>query len=359
MKNHFIKNITIQNFKCFQNLHLEGMENVNLIGGKNNVGKTAFLEAVELLVSSNETYYLAVNIYNLLRRRQLNQVNQDSTDFILDFIKEDEHQIKISTESKKCEICLNLQSNGIDFEPEFDEERENLIPTTSLSLAINGDKKSFPLERLLRRTPFFMRQISNMRQISKMDMDKVNFVGSTKTKEREIAILYGSLVDLDREDFLNDSLRLFDDNIISIKQRATKNNVILKLKLKDRQAPVLLSSLGEGLNRYIAILCAIWASKDGFLLIDEIENGIHYTNYPKLWQLIFQASAEANCQLFITSHSKECIDAFNKVQLENNSNQSAYFEFYKNLKTDMITASKRDQEQLNYSLTHQGRMRGE
>jgi len=49
MKNHFIKNITLQNFKCFQNLHLEGLENVNLIGGKNNVGKTAFLEAVELL----------------------------------------------------------------------------------------------------------------------------------------------------------------------------------------------------------------------------------------------------------------------------------------------------------------------
>jgi AAA15 family ATPase/GTPase len=355
MKNHFIKNITIENFKCFQKLHIEGMENVNLIGGKNNVGKTAFLEAVELLVSSNEPNELMVNIYNLLTRRQ---VHQDSTeDFILDFIKEDERQIKISTESKKCEICLNIQSDGVYFEPEFDEERENLIPTTSLSLAINGDKKSFPIERLLRRTAFFMRQISNMRQISKMD--KVNFVGSTKTKEREIAILYGSLVDLEREDFLNDSLRKFDDNLISIKQRVTKKNVFLKLKLKDRQTPVLLSSLGEGLNRYIAVLCAIWASKDGFLLIDEIENGIHYTNYSKLWQLIFQASAEANCQLFITSHSKECIEAFNKVQLEDQSNRGAYFEFYKNLKTNMITASKRDKKQLNYSLTHQGRMRGE
>ncbi len=83
MKNHFIKNITLENFKCFQKLHIEGMENVNLIGGKNNVGKTAFLEAVELLVSPNETYDLAVNIYNLLTRRQR---NQDSTDFILDFI---------------------------------------------------------------------------------------------------------------------------------------------------------------------------------------------------------------------------------------------------------------------------------
>ncbi len=68
-----------------------------LIGGKNNVGKTAFLEAVELLVSSNELYDLAANIYNLLTRRQ----NQDSSDLLLDFIKEDQRQIKMSTDSKK------------------------------------------------------------------------------------------------------------------------------------------------------------------------------------------------------------------------------------------------------------------
>ena len=55
MKNHFINNIHIENFKCFQNLQIEGIETVNLIGGKNNVGKTAFLEAVELLVSSNKS----------------------------------------------------------------------------------------------------------------------------------------------------------------------------------------------------------------------------------------------------------------------------------------------------------------
>jgi AAA15 family ATPase/GTPase len=347
MKNNFIKNIAIENFKCFQNLQIEGIESVNLIGGKNNVGKTAFLEAVELLVSANEPHDLAVNIYNLITRRQINHI-QDSTDIILDFIKEDETKIKISTENKRCEICLNVQPD--DFEFEFNEDMENIIPITLLSFTLNGHEKSISFERLLRSKMPFMKE---------RNMDNVNFVGSTKTKEQEIAILYGSLVDLDREDFLNDSLRIFDDNIISIKQRATKNGVILKLKLKNRQTPVLLSSLGEGLNRYIAVLCAIWASKDGFLLIDEVENGIHYTNYKKLWQIIFQASADANCQLFITSHSKECIEAFNEVQLEYQNNSGAYFEFYKSLKTDMITASKRDKEHLQYSLTHQGRVRGE
>lgn len=223
---------------------------MNLIGGKNNVGKTAFLEAVELLVSSNEPYELVANIYNLLTRRQ----NKKSSDLILDFIKENESQIKISTDHKIGKMSLN--TNELDFDSEFFDSRENFIPTSSLSLAINGHEKSIPVERLLRpRMPLIKER--------NLEMDQVNFIGSTKTDEREIAVLYGSLVDLDREDFLNDSLKLFDDNLISIKQRATKNNVILKLKLKDRQTPVLLSALGEGLNRYIAILCAIPA-KMGF-----------------------------------------------------------------------------------------------
>ncbi len=230
---------------------------------------------------------------------------------------------------------------------EESDEIKDIIPTTKLYYAINDDEKSIFINQLL----------GGLAIKRSMDPDNINFISSTKTSEQDIAILYGSLVDLDREYFLNDSLKIFDDNIISIKQRATKNKIILKLKLKDRKMPVLLSSLGEGINRYIAFLCAIWANKDGFLLIDEIENGIHYTNYKKLWQLIFQASADANCQLFITSHSKECIEAFNEIQLQ--YNQGAYFEFYKNLKTNMITASKRHKEQLKYSLTHQGKVRGE
>ena len=35
-----------------------------------------------------------------------------------------------------------------------------------------------------------------------LEMEQVNFVASTKTDDREIAVLYGSLVDLEREDIL-------------------------------------------------------------------------------------------------------------------------------------------------------------
>lgn len=187
---------------------------------------------------------------------------------------------------------------------------------------------------------------------------KSNFISAKMTEEIDIARLYGYLVDLNKERFLNESLILFDENLVSLKQKVTNRDgdVVLKIELKDRDRPVLLSSLGDGVNRYIAILCAIWASQDGFLFIDEIENGIHYTNYKKLWEIIFKASKDANCQVFSTTHSKECISAFNEL---NDSNEGAYFELYKNIKKNTISAHKRDKEQLDYALSHDGRIRGE
>ncbi len=185
------------------------------------------------------------------------------------------------------------------------------------------------------------------------------FIISSKIDEHQISILYGALVDLNKEKFLDGSLSSFDPNLVSIKQRATEKGVVLKVQTKNKKFPVLLSSLGDGMNRYIAILCAIWASENGILFIDEIENGIHYTNYYKLWELIFLASKEANCQVFITSHSKECIEAFNKVQLDYSYTYGLYFELYQNKKTNLITATYRNESQLDYALTHEGRVRGE
>ncbi len=349
MDNHFIKDISIENFKCFQELQLESIERVNLIGGKNNVGKTALLEAVELLVASGTSDDLIISVFRMLKRRQIeNTKNRKKYNFDYDFIKKKENRVKISTTNKICAIYFSRQESLFNEQIDFEG---HIIVATSLSFSINGDEKLVPIDNRLSS------RITSYMENRESTACHINYIGSTKSEEREIAILYSALVDLDRENFLNESLTLFDENIIALKQVTTRDDVILKLKLKNEDSPVLLSSLGEGVNRYIAILCAIWASKDGFLFIDEVENGIHYTNYKKLWQIIFQTSADANCQLFITTHSKECIEAFNEVQFEREDSSGAYFKLYKDVKKDKIAASRRDGEQLNYSLTHKGTFR--
>ena len=347
MKNHFIENLKFENFKCFQDLRVENIKGVNLISGKNNVGKTAFLEGLDLIVSSNNCIDLAFNIHKMMKRRQSN--SQSNRYFELDFIYDDNSNVELKLNNKLLKIQYTEEL------PESIEDifhEENLLNKyqPSLKLTLNNEEKTFPMEMILHR-PAMTR-----RERHEMVKPKVNFITSTTTDEREIAIYLGNLVDLNKEEFLNKSLRLFDENILSLKQKTTDIGVILKVAVKNRELPVLLSSLGEGINRYIAILCAIWASKDGYLFIDEIENGIHYTNYRKLWKIVFEASKMANCQIFITTHSKECIADFNEV---NNEGDGSYFEFYRNKKTDLIVTKQRDKEQLEYALTHNGELRGE
>jgi hypothetical protein len=70
-----------------------------------------------------------------------------------------------------------------------------------------------------------------------------------------------------------------------------------------------LKVMGEGLVRLFAIAIYLVMSKDGVLLIDEIENGLHYSLHRRVWRLLAKAARSLNVQLFATTHSFEAIAA--------------------------------------------------
>ncbi|MEM7534609.1 MAG: AAA family ATPase, partial [Chloroflexota bacterium] len=74
-----ITGIEINNFRCFEKSKINGFGQVNLIGGQNNIGKTALLEAIYLAGSFG--YYN--KIQNLLTLRNFSD----------EFIKRNPEQI--------------------------------------------------------------------------------------------------------------------------------------------------------------------------------------------------------------------------------------------------------------------------
>jgi len=76
MSEHFIRNIEIKKFKCFEDFKAEGFGRVNLIGGKNNVGKTAFMEACYL---GYDTKFESV----LVRKLIIIELQRDVLNFLL------------------------------------------------------------------------------------------------------------------------------------------------------------------------------------------------------------------------------------------------------------------------------------
>ncbi len=85
------------------------------------------------------------------------------------------------------------------------------------------------------------------------------------------------------------------------------------VKLTDYAKPVPLKRLGEGAVRLFALAVAMAGIRDGVLLIDEFENGLHYSTHADVWRALFDAAATTRVQIIATTHSADCLRAFATV----------------------------------------------
>jgi hypothetical protein len=74
-------------------------------------------------------------------------------------------------------------------------------------------------------------------------------------------------------------------------------------------SPIAVNMLGDGMHKLMHIALVMFANPSGVILIDEIENGVHYSFLPRLWEVIGKLAVETQCQILATTHSYECIKA--------------------------------------------------
>jgi AAA15 family ATPase/GTPase len=87
----------------------------------------------------------------------------------------------------------------------------------------------------------------------------------------------------------------------------------------------------------------MFSHKNTTIYLDEIENGIHFENLDKLWEIILKIAKEQNVQVFATTHSKECIDSYYKISKQNKEDDISFINLSKN-KNDAIVALVLDSE---------------
>lgn len=115
------------------------------------------------------------------------------------------------------------------------------------------------------------------------------------------------------------ALRLIDKRVSGVafvedisKGRGSDNRIPL-VKLDGLDEPLPLKSMGDGINRLFHIIVALVNARNGLLLIDEFENGLHWSVLPKVWDIVFQLSERLNVQVFATTHSRDCIEGFDSA----------------------------------------------
>ena len=78
-----------------------------------------------------------------------------------------------------------------------------------------------------------------------------------------------------------------------------------------------MRSLGDGVLRLFGVALALANSRDGFLLFDEAENGIHHAIQRDFWRMVMQTAHQNNVQVFATTHSWDCVRGFAMAAAEN------------------------------------------
>ncbi|CAA6806698.1 MAG: FIG00565050: hypothetical protein [uncultured Sulfurovum sp.] len=331
MNEHFIKNIEIKNFKCFEDFKAEGFGRVNLIGGKNNVGKTAFMEACFFTISVDAKSFIpfleALISLEYFRNHEI--VHEFDNLDINQYVK----------------LLVSLLKKYIDSAFFSNQNNISIVYDNELIITINKEKYGL--------NDFNPLNINTEIEFS------TRFITSLFIDNTQLNALYDGVKSLRKRNEVNTFITKFDDSILEYD--VIEDKPVCFSEKENRF--VSLSEYGNGMKRYIAYICALWANKNGHVFIDEIENGIHYTHLDKLWEIILKTSKQTNCQVFATTHSKECIESYARVakELEEESKiKKEDIKFIKLSKKDdgTIMAGVRDYEMLQYAIEDGHEVRG-
>lgn len=125
------------------------------------------------------------------------------------------------------------------------------------------------------------------------------------------------------------------------------------VKLSSFAQPVPLRSLGDGFGRILQLVLKLLPARGGFLLIDEFENGLHFSVQEKIWTLLLRMAERLDIQVFATTHSWDCIESFARAAHANKAAEGLLFRLGHSVRTSdrgQIIATVFDEDQL-YSVT--------
>ena len=178
------------------------------------------------------------------------------------------------------------------------------------------------------------------------------------TKSLPTIDFYNTFYRIEIEDKTNEFISILNtiDNTITKIRTIGDDGNIPQIKQQHNRNLIKLTSYGDAVKSVLRYFTPIierqvfkeLKTEEIILLIDEIENGLHYTTHYEFWKNIFKLSKELNVQIFATTHSLEMIKAFNEVAKE--MGEAAYFEMSREFETGKIFAFKHDTELLEYEL---------
>lgn len=338
----------VKNFRGFEDLEMSDLKRINLIAGKNNTGKTSLLEAVGIHAGRYDT---------ILSRMNFSPLQTSIPDSYIAMIGVHSWATLFNSFNTKALIRISASGN---FPTEHEEvkislmaqeelEDTNIIRIANRIKLQNPDNATlFPdAVRVWRGTASGARfaqiggQLIVDNFLSTGLFAAISLATSPIANSNDDTEYFSKLKRSKQTKMLVNALNIIEPRLIDLD---LLNNG-LNANIEGLSELIPLSSMGEGMVRLTSIVLAISAAKDGVVLIDEIENGLHYSVQVDVWKALLYAAQQFNVQIFATTHSYEMIRAAYEA-FADQPNEFRYHRLDRHLKTGKIIATTYDAETL-------------
>lgn len=321
------RSFVVKNFRCFHNLVIGDLERINLIAGRNNVGKTALLEALFIHCGTyNPELALRINAFRgiesvkiefggwgetpwdaLFKDFDISQkVELEGDDeltghrtLLLRLIRDPKElaKLRVSVQHSPNGSALVSSETALVLELEYYQE-EKQAGKYHMIFDPN-DPKGLRFEPISPPPPF-----------------PAFFLGARmRVPAKQEAEYFGNLESRGEHEALVEVLRIIEPRLRRIFVRIIAGEPILHGDIGlARSMPLPL--MGEGMTRLASLVLHISNAPKGVVLVDEIENGLHHSVLFQVWQAVAKVARHFDTQVFATTHSLECITAAHRAFTE-------------------------------------------
>lgn len=309
---HF-KDIEIVNFRGFDKLEIKDFKQINLFVGKNNSGKTSILEVLSIILNSISNPQILLSNNEWVRDIK----TSDMSDLLNLFYNQDtKNEIGLKSEfdsySKEVKIKVgpdyNLNNPVLPI--------PNLINNSYIELLTETyDKIAEERNQFNSKIKFEI----NKRGSFTVENDLYTERNSPKNQILTGKLTYyflSSWISILRE---NKQIKRLVDILVKIAPNLEDIEVIdskVLVNISGMEKLLPINVMGDGIRKIASLLGAALWCENGVLLIDEIENGFHYSSHRILWRSLIEVCRKENVQVFITTHSLESLKYFKEVMEE-------------------------------------------
>jgi AAA15 family ATPase/GTPase len=305
--------IEIQNFRCFEKLKVEGLKQFNLIVGRNNVGKTTFLETLYILAGTSGELVFRVDLFRGMPGIMINLSGTGATEsplssFYYNFNSQNEIVLQASDNNHWNKVIIKASPPSTLLLPTSQEEGRMALtgelPKEIGELIYEGfTDKPFSSKIILKDNQVIFG--NKIRPPSSQGIFLTNVIYNS----REDANRLSGLVEQRKETEVVEALQIIEPRLKDLKIITRGPEILIYVDLEGQARLMPLALSGLGMIKILRLIVSMLSVPGGFVLIDEFEVGLHWEAMLPLWQIVEKIALKYDVQIFATTHSLECVNA--------------------------------------------------